>query len=71
MCSELSLPLSRKRNAQDQKILSEKLESMQLGLEYNDEGTIIVHSLVPDKYNFDLSYLLFKVAVSVTLQRRS
>eukprot|EP00111_Clytia_hemisphaerica_P002773 TCONS_00007801-protein len=38
MCSELSLPLSRKRNAQDQKVLSQKLENMQLGLEYNDEA---------------------------------
>ena len=37
MCSELSLPLSRKRSSHDQKILSEKLENMQLGLEYNDE----------------------------------
>ena len=40
MCSELSLPLSRKRNAHDQKVLSQKLENMQLGLEYNDEGIV-------------------------------
>lgn len=46
MCSELSLPLSRKRNSQDQKILAEKLESMQLGLEYNDQGEINCTSLL-------------------------
>jgi len=38
MCTELSLPLSRRRSAQDQMLLANKLENMQLGLEYNAEG---------------------------------